>query len=77
MAIDEIESCCPRRGAGGGGFFFFGSVLSLSWAPRTKLLMKSMFSAMTASSMPWLWRSSRKATQEGSTPDDVNPFSES
>ena len=79
VAVDEVESCCPcpaRLGAGGGGFFFFGPPLtSLSWAPRTKLLMKSMFSAMTASSTPWDLRSPRNAVQDGSTPEDVKPFS--
>jgi hypothetical protein len=80
VAVDEVESCCawPRLGAGGGGFFFFGPPLagpSLSWASRTKLLIKSMFSEMTASSMPWALRSPRKAIQDGSTPEDVKPFS--
>jgi hypothetical protein len=81
VVVDEAESCCAcpgRLGAGGGGFFFFGPPLAgLSWAPRTKLLMKSIFSAMTASSTPWAWRSPRKAIQDGSTPEDVKPFSES
>lgn len=83
MYVDEVESCCAcagRRGAGGGGPFFFGPplvVLSVFWASRTKLLIKSMFSSMTASSIPWLWRSPRNACQDGSTPEDVKPFSAS
>jgi hypothetical protein len=82
---DDVESCCAcatLRGAGGGGPLFFGppfvgAVASLFWASRTKLLIKSMLSLMTASSMPWDLRSPRKAIQEGSTPEDVKPFSAS
>lgn len=83
MDVDEVESCCAcasRRGAGGGGPFFFGPplvVASFFWASRTKLLIKSMFSSMTASSMPCFWRSVRNASQDGSTPEDVKPFSAS
>lgn len=77
---DEVESCCActaRRGAGGGGFFFGPPLAgaSLFWVSRTKLLMKSIFSAITASSTPWALRSPRKAVQDGSTPEDVKPFS--
>ena len=55
--IEDVESfcACARRGAGGGGGFFLDPPLtatSLFWASRTKLLMKSMFCVMTASSMP-------------------------
>lgn len=44
---------------------------------RTKSLMKSMFCSMTSLATPELSRPLRNAVQEGSTFDDVNPFSES
>ena len=81
--VDEVESCCAcasRRGAGGRGAFFFGPPLvsaSPFWASRTKLLIKSIFSSMTASSIPCFCRSPRNASQDGSTPEDVKPFSAS
>jgi hypothetical protein len=56
--VEDVESYRAwgaRRGAGGGGAFFLDPplvVASLFWASRTKVLIKSMFCVITASSMP-------------------------